>query len=125
METRIVYRIENPKDKGGMWYDGEGNFNPTIHLLCPNAIAKDFPMGFCDDHQREGKRWQSAGKNIENMNQWFSREDAENLVANGFHLYKFEVTEWYEKEMEILFTREGVVAVEIIPIDHVWVLSEN
>ena len=79
METKIVYRIENPEDKDGMWYTKEGILRKKIHILCPNGIAKDFPMPFNPLHKKDGHIWNSAGKSIENMNQWFTPEDAINL----------------------------------------------
>ena len=103
-----------------MWYDNEANFNPTIHTLCPNSIAKDFPMGVCEDHRRDGKKWYSAGKSKENMHHWFSKEDAENLVANGFVLFEYTVEEHFEKEHEILFTRESVIKTNVIDIKEIW-----
>lgn len=120
MKTKTVYRIENPKHMHGMWYDNKGEFDPIINELCPNALAKDFPMPYDEKHKKDGKEWYSAGKSIENMNEWFTREDAENLVNNGFELFEFEITEWQELEMEILFTREGVVDKKTIPIETVW-----
>jgi len=118
--TRKIFRIEVPNGKNGMWYNEHGELEKTIHILCPNAIAKDFPMDYNPIHRKDGKVWQSAAKNVENMNQWFSREDAESLVSHGFKLIEFEVNEWNELDMEILFTREGVVSQREIPIDDVW-----
>ena len=120
LPPRKVYRIEVPNGKNGMWYNENGEYEPTIHKLCPNAIAKDFPMDYNPIHRKDGKVWQSSGKNVENLNQWFSREDAENLVNNGFILFEFEVTDYHELPMEILFTRESIINKREIPIDEVW-----
>lgn len=120
METRKVYRIEIPESKSGMWYDEHGEMDKKIHKLCPNSISSTIPMPYDELHRKDDKVWNSAGKSIENMNQWFTREDVETLVNNGFKLYEFIVTEWQELEMEILFTREGVVEQTEIPIDDVW-----
>lgn len=120
MKTKTIYRIENPTTMHGMWYNKAGEFNPIIHELCPDALAKELPMGYDFRHRKDGKAWYSAGKSIENMNQWFNRKDADDLVANGFVLYEFVVTEWQELEMEVLFTRDGVVRQTEIPIETVW-----
>jgi hypothetical protein len=120
VETKKIYRIEDPITMNGMWYDKYGNFKPRIQELCPNSISKDLPMEYCEDHRRLGKKWNSAGKSIENMNRWFSKSDAENLVNNGFRLYEFVVNDWYEKDMEILFHRGAVVSQKEIPINEVW-----
>lgn len=117
---RTIYRIEDPNTMNGMWYSQDGSFQPTIHELCPNSVAKDFPMGYCADHKKEGKKWYSAGKSKENMHFWFSKEDALNLLNNGFYLFEFTVNEWFEKEHEILFTREGVVSKSILSLYEIW-----
>ena len=120
METKIVYRIENPEDKDGMWYTKDGILRKKIHILCPDGIAKDFPMPFNPIHKKDGHIWQSAGKNIENMNQWFTASDAINLFNNGFKLFEFETTMFQELEMEVLFCRKGVMKQREIPLESIW-----
>ena len=86
MKTKTIFRIENPADKDGMWYTKNGIARKKIHILCPNGIAKDFPMPLNPLHQKGGHIWQSAGKSIENMNQWFTAEDAINLYLSLIHI---------------------------------------
>ena len=125
METRVIFRIENPVEKDGMWYTKDGLFRKTIHILCPNGIAKDFPMpSNVTLHRKDGKVWQSAGKNIENMNQWFTANDAVNLWRNGFKLFEFETTMFQELEMETLFCRDGVIRQREIPLEMIWNIKE-
>lgn len=121
METRKVYRIENPIDKDGMWYNKDGIFRKTIHILCPNGIAKDFPMPEnLALHRMDGYVWNSAGKSAENMNQWFTADDALNLYHNGFKLFEFETSMFHELPMEILFCRKGIVSQKEIPLESIW-----
>lgn len=121
METIKVFRIENPIDRDGMWYNKDGVFRKTIHILCPDGIAKDFPMPLnLELHRKDGYIWQSAGKNIENMNQWFTASDAINLYNNGFKLFEFETTMFQELAMEILFCRKGVIKQREIPLESIW-----
>lgn len=120
MKSRIIYRIENPEDMDGMWYTKNGILRKKIHILCPNGIAKDFPMPFNELHRKNGYIWNSAGKSIENMNQWFTVEDAINLYNNGFKLFQFETTMFQELEMEILFCRKGIISQKEIPLELIW-----
>lgn len=123
--NKIVYRIENPIDMNGMWYNKDGIFMKTIDILCPNGIAKDFPMPLnLELHRKEGKIWNSGGKSIKNMNQWFSAQDAINLFNNGFKLFKFEVNEYQELDIEILFTRQSIIKQEEIPLEMVWDINK-
>ena len=120
-KTKTIFRIENPVDKDGMWYNKNGIFRKTIHILCPNGIAKDFPMPInLELHRKDNKIWNSAGKSIENMRQWFTAEDALNLYNNEFKLFQFEVNLFQELPMEILFCREGVINQKEIPLETIW-----
>lgn len=118
----LIYRIEHPIDRNGMWYTENGILQKRIHILCPNGIAKDIPMPFNPLHQLNGKIWNSAGKSIDNMNQWFTAEDAINLYNNGFKLFEFLVEDdmTQELENEILFCREGIIKQKEIPLEVVW-----
>ena len=120
MNTITVYRIENPTTHHGMWYDANGKYDPVIQELCPNGITKDLPMPFNKAQQTDGYKWYSAGKSIENMHQWFSAEDAQRLVNNGFKLFQFKVNMYQQLDMEVLFCREGVVDCKEIPLDFIW-----
>lgn len=119
-KTKTVFRIENPHHMHGMWYDRSGKFDPVINRLCPNALAKDFPMSFNFRHFKGNKKWYSSAKSSENMKQWFNRSDAENLLEHGFRMFKFIVSEYQELDYEVLFTREGVVDQQEISIDEIW-----
>ena len=60
--SRTIFRIEKPEDRNGMWYNKNGIFMKTIDILCPNGIAKDFPMPLnLELHRKDGEIWNSAG----------------------------------------------------------------
>lgn len=121
MITKTIYRIENPLDRDGMWYTKEGVFRKNIHILCPDGIAKDFPMPLnLKLHRKDGEIWNSAGKSIENMNQWFTSSDAINLYNKGFKLFEFEVNMFQELEFEILFCRKGIIKQKEILLETIW-----
>jgi len=125
MDTRVIYRIENPVERDGMWYNKDGIFRKTIHVLCPDGIAKDFPMpSNLSLHRKDGKIWQSAGKSVENMNRWFTASDAVNLWRNGFRLFEFETSMFQELEMETLFCRDGIIRQREIPLETIWDIKQ-
>lgn len=126
MELKTVFRIEVPEDRNGMWYSKDGVLNKKIHIICPDGIAKDFPMPLnLELHRKDGLVWNSAGKSIENMNQWFTPQDAINLMNKGFKLFEFDVNLYQELENEILFCRDGIVNQKEIPLENVWDIKNN
>lgn len=119
--TRTIFRIETAEDRNGMWYNKDGIYQNRIHILCPNGTAKNFPMPLnLKLHRKDGEIWNSAGKSIENMNQWFTPMDAINLMNNGFKLFQLEVNMFQELENEILFCRKGIIQQTEIPLEDVW-----
>lgn len=120
MET--VYRIENPDTMHGMWYKLDGTWAPVIFNLS-EGISKDLPMEYHPRYALRGRKWFFAGKSIENMNQWFSPQDAWELHLMGYKLYRFDVEEFQMEEYQCLFTREGIVTQEQIPLEVVFDLS--
>jgi len=121
METKTIFRIERPENKNGMWYNKDGVFQKEIHILCPDGIAKDFPMPLnLELHRKDGEVWNSAGKSVEDMHYWFTSSDAVSLLNKGFKLFQFEVNTWQELENEILFCRKGVVKQKEIEINKIW-----
>jgi hypothetical protein len=121
----MVYRIEHPTEPIGLWYNRDAVLAPTIHDLCPNAVAGQFPMPHNDLHRKDGKVWVSAGKDRGGMNYWFSAEDAVALHKAGFRVYEFEVTDWQELEHEVLFCRDDVVAQTEIPLADLWDIKQG
>lgn len=115
-----IYRIEHPTDKDGMWYNIKGEPKKQIHKLCPNGVAKDFPMPFNELHKKDGLNWCSAGGSVEQMNHWFSAEDAKNLLDNGYKLYELRVSEIQDLEKEVLFCREHIISTKEIELTEVW-----
>ena len=117
--TKTLYRIEKPEG-GGMWYNFKGEPEGDIFRLCPDSKAVDIPMGYKSIHYDFGKKWQSAGDSIPMMQYWFTRRDAERLLAGGFKLIEMECTEYRALEHEVLFTKDGVVSVKELSIDDIW-----
>jgi hypothetical protein len=115
-----IFRIEHEVTKDGMWYNNNGIFTNKIQIICPDAIAKDLPMEFSEIYKAHNTIWQSAGKSIENMNEWFSKQDAINLYNAGLKLYELDVQNYIELEKEILFDRNSIINKKEISINKIW-----
>lgn len=79
-------------------------------------------MGFDPAFKADGLDWFSACDNLEDMSDWFSKDDLIELGEQGYHLYKFTVDTTRSLNGHVVFTRQHVRGSEIIPL---WVLDES
>lgn len=115
----VIYRMENPETNHGMWYRGDGQFDPFIKKLT-EGISADLPMEWHRRYGAEGFRWFSGCTSVADMNRWFSPRDAAELQYNGYQLFKFTSRKFVHEEHQVLFTREGIIHREAIPLGEVW-----
>lgn len=120
MKEMTIFRIEKSDQKHGMWHNENGEYDPIIQEICPNSATKDLPMPYNEQHKKDGLKWFSATSSIENMHYWFSADDAQRLINNGFKLYQMRINMYQITEMEVLFCREGVIESKEIPLENVW-----
>lgn len=119
--SQIVYRIEN--DGGGLWYDQNGVYCKTIDIICPDAVARDYPMPYDDRHYLDGKMWQSAADSAEQMQHWFSPEDARLLHLAGMKPFSYEVEVVQVLENEVLFCPADVLVKRELRLEDLWDIS--
>lgn len=87
---KTFYRVSNVDTEQGLWYDFKGNFTGLIHSefdFCQNSTLK---MPF--DEELVG--YLSAVEDLEDLWQWFSKEDIKKLQENGFFIHEYEATEY-------------------------------
>lgn len=115
----LLFRVENPVTNQGLWYDGDGNFNPFILTLAA-AKSRDLPMEFDPDMLAGGQRWYSACDNIPDLQHWFSRQDLLELDKAGYGLYQFDVSDYRQRNGHAVFTRSQVVAQPVpLPLERI------
>ena len=115
----IIYRFENPETMAGMWYTFEGKLDPFI-LTLSEGVSAALPMEPHERYGTGGKRWFSGCQSLEFIRHWFSRKDAEELVAAGYRLYEIESEEYMVEDVQTLFTREGIVSMKEIDWEPLW-----
>lgn len=118
-----IYRIENEETNYGMWYRIDGTYDPFI-LTLTDGKSKDIPMDYHKRYSKDGLKWFSGCSNVEDMNRWFSVQDAVELFENGYRLYEFEVNQYVVEEFQVLFTRESITNKKEIPLDTIWNIKE-
>ena len=104
----IVFRVENPLTKQGLWYGEDGVFNPFIKTLS-NALSKDLPMNFDPAFKAEGLDWISGCDNLPDMQNWFSKQDLQELEGRGYRLYQFNVNRYRTVNGHAVFAKEHVL----------------
>lgn len=114
-----IYRIENEETNHGMWYRQDGTFDPFIYRLS-DGKSKNLPMDFHERYSKGGMKWFSGCNNINDMQHWFSDNDALELFKNGYKLFQFKSNQFIVEDFQTLFTREGILSKHEIPLDTIW-----
>lgn len=119
-----IYRIENEDTEAGMWYRSDASYDPFIKTLTDGKSA-DLPMGYHERYSQEGRAWYSGTVNREQMQTWFSTQDAIELHDNGYKLFEFVSTQYIEEEYQVIFTREGILSKKEIQLSVLWDMTED
>ena len=77
--TNTYYRVSHRDTNQGLWYDRKGNFTGLIHTELNFCKNKDLQMPF--DPELVG--WLSATKTLEELFNWFTKEDIKLLETRG------------------------------------------
>jgi len=117
-----IYRIENKETHHGMWYRIDGTLDPFIKKLTDGKM-KHLPMEFHERYSKGGLKWFSGCGSKEMMQHWFSNLDAFELMQNGYQLFEFESNQFVDEGNQVLFTREGIVQQQEIPLETIWDIS--
>lgn len=89
-EVKKFYRVCNSGTYRGLWYNYDGTFSGIIHddfNFCTNS---DLKMDF--DPKLVG--WLSSADTLENIWEWFPREDVLELQKRGWYIHEFEASQY-------------------------------
>lgn len=103
-----LFRVENLTNRQGLWYRGDGTFNPHI-LTLTDGKSKDLPMEFNPELKVDGLDWYSACDNLEDMKQWFSLQDLIELSSQGYELNAVNVSQYRNVYGHAAFAEEYVL----------------
>ena len=113
----IVYRIENPVTRNGLWYNDKKEYTAFIKTLS-NAKCKDLPMPFDPElYSQEGLAWFSATDKLEEIPDWCSLQDLVELEEAGYNLYAFTVQHYRKVPGHVVFAREHILKCEKLDLD--------
>lgn len=119
MEPKWLYRLESISPERGLWYNSNNELVWNIGEL-PNCETKYLPMDYDPKYHKDGKNWFSSCSSKEDLMHWYSLEDANNLIANGFVFTRYLATEYVEYELETTFIKETCLAREVIDINDLF-----
>ena len=97
--SKLYYRIAHEETQQGLWYDSKGNFTGLIHNEFNFCMNTNLPMPF--DPDLVG--WLSATDSLEDLFNWFSKEDIERLENHGWFItvYEAEKVKKYKNHLVI------------------------
>lgn len=97
--SNLYYRIANEKTQQGLWYDSKGNFTGLIHNDFNFCMNTNLQMPF--DPDLTG--WLSATDSLNDLFNWFSRSDIEQLEKYGWYItvYEAEKVRQYKNHLVI------------------------
>mgnify|MGYP001373906734 CR=1 FL=1 len=105
MSKKQFYRIANNQTQQGLWYDFQGNFTGLIHNefnFCKNT---ELPMPF--DPEIQG--WLSATDSLEDLYNWFTKEDISRLEQFGYRISLYEADDFKMHNNHFVINQETSV----------------
>ena len=94
MKKRLFYRV-GVDSAEGLWYTPQGEFTGKIHNEYNWLSASKLEMPY--DEEVIG--YLSVVDNIEQLFQWFTKDEIIKLQKQGFKVFEYEATDWkfYER----------------------------
>jgi hypothetical protein len=117
-EMAMLFRVENPFTKAGLWYSETGKYTGIVTKM-ENYRNKDLPMAH-EDCMAGG--WHSAVDNLDDLKQWFNFEEMTELERTGYGIYAFNVDSYRIGRSETgiehaVFQRDAVVGGKYLRLD--------
>lgn len=103
MKTKTFYRLANKETGSGLWYDMQGGFTGLIHdkfNFCKNC---HLPM----QYNSEISGWLSATEAIEELFEWFPKEDIAKLETHNYFITKYSASEYKHHENHWLIKQDS------------------
>lgn len=113
---KTFFRVCNLQTEQGLWYNFDGSFSGLIHKefdFCQNSQLK---MDF--DETLVG--WLSAVENVDDLWQWFSKEDISKLEQNGWFITEYETTEYrfYDRFSHYVICQKSSTVKKVHKLSH-------
>lgn len=122
LPCKWLYRLEYKDDSCGLWYNGKGGwcFEEGIGSLDDSCKTKTLPMDYDERYKQGGRDWFSSCSRKEDLTHWYSKEDANKLISNGFVFTRYLATEFHEYDLETVFIKETCIKREVIDFNELF-----
>ena len=110
--SKLFYRIAHKDTQQGLWYDSEGNFTGLIHKELNFCMNRDLQMPF--DSELVG--WLSATDSLEDLFNWFSKEDIKRLEDYGWFITVYETDKFKQYKNHLVICQETSIIKERLPL---------
>ena len=110
--SKLFYRIAHKDTQQGVWYDSEGNFTGLIHKELNFCMNRDLQMPF--DSELVG--WLSATHSLEDLFNWFSKEDIKRLEVYGWFITVYEADKIKQYKNHLVICQETSIIKERLPL---------
>lgn len=77
-------------------------------------------MNYDARYHKDGRCWFSSCSNKEDLMNWYSIQDAKDLIDNGFVFTRYLATEYVEYDNETTFIKDTSLAREVIDIEELF-----
>jgi len=110
---KLFYRIAHKDTQQGLWYDSKGNFTGLIHDKLNFCKNTNLPMPF--DPEIVG--WLSATDSLEDLFEWFSKEDIAKLEPLGWFITVYESENFKQYKNHLVICQQTSKVKERFSID--------
>lgn len=115
INKKTFYRVCNINTGQGLWYKPNGAFSGLIHnkfSFCKNSELK---MDF--DEELVG--WLSATDNLEDLYNWFTKEDIINLQKENWFIHEYETDDYkfYDRFQHYVIKQYNNTLINVIEIN--------
>lgn len=106
------YRVGSTTTTQGLWYDMQGNFTGLIHDKFSFCKNKDLLMPYDEDLID----WLSATDSLEDLFNWFTREDIKKLSEFGYSVLVYETDDFKQYKNHLVINKQTSKLLEKIEI---------
>jgi len=117
VKSKTFYRVCNEDSYQGLWYKSSGEFAGLIHDKF--SFCKNFDLVMDFDEELVG--WLSAVDRLDDLWNWFTKEDVLELQKHGWYIFEYESNDYkfYDKFQHLVINKETSKPIKRIIIDNV------